>query len=61
MPSRLILDDDKEELESEIEDDLIDIQDEWSDKVHEIESITVGLEKTDIRIDDVALIWIPVD
>jgi len=53
--------DDKEELESEIEDDLIDIQDEWSDKVHEIESITVGLEKTDIRIDDVALIWIPVD
>ena len=53
--------DDKEELESEIEDDLIDIQDDWSENVHEIESMTVGLEKTDIRIDDVALIWIPVD
>jgi len=42
-------------------DDLNDIQDDWSAKVQEIESVTVGLEKTDITIDDVALIWIPVD
>ena len=53
--------DDREELELEIGDDLNDIQDEWSAKVHEIESVIVGLEKTDITIDDVAMIWIPID
>lgn len=52
---------DREELEAELNDDLMDIQDEWSAKVHEIESVTVGLEKTDITIDDVALVWIPTD
>ena len=53
--------DDREALESEIGDDLIDIQDEWSDKAGNIESMTVGLEKTDINIDEVVLVWIPVD
>ena len=53
--------DDKEELEAEVHEDLIEIQDEWSEKVFEIESIAVGLEKSDITIDDVALVWIPVD
>jgi len=52
---------DRDELEMELGDDLNDIQDEWSEKVFEIESIVVGLEKTDISIDDVALVWIPVD
>jgi len=52
---------DREELESELGDDLNDIQDDWSAKIHEIESVIVGLEKTDITIDDVALVWIPVD
>jgi len=53
--------DDREELEMEISDDLNDIQDEWSEKVHEIDSMDIRLEKTDISIDDVALVWIPVD
>jgi len=52
---------DRDELELEIADDLNDIQDEWSEKVHDIEPLIVGLEKTDITIDDVALVWIPVD
>ncbi len=52
---------DREELEMEVADDLNDIQDEWDAKVHEIESVTIGLEKTDITIDDVALVWIPID
>jgi len=52
---------DRDELEAELGDDLNDIQDEWSDKVDEIETMVVGLEKADISIDDVALVWIPVD
>jgi len=53
--------DDREELEAEVSDDLIEIQDEWSEKALEVDSVTVGLEKADITIDDVALVWIPVD
>lgn len=52
---------DRDELEEELSDDLFEIQDEWAEKATEIESLTVGLEKTDISIDDVALIWIPRD
>lgn len=52
---------DREELESELSEDLFEIQDEWAEKAGEIESLTVGLEKTDISIDDVSLIWIPRD
>lgn len=53
--------DDREELEETLADDLMAIQDEWSDKVSDIESMDVGLEKTDITIDELTLVWIPVD
>jgi len=53
--------DDREQLEESLADDLIEIQNEWDDKVGDIESMNVGLEKTDITIDDLTLIWIPVD
>jgi len=52
---------DRQELEDELTEDLYEIQDEWSEKATNIESMTVGLEKTDISIDDVVLVWIPVD
>ena len=52
---------DKTELENTIREDLMEMQDEWAEKVENIESLTIGLEKTDISIDDVALVWIPVD
>ena len=52
---------DRDELEDSLSEDLFEIQSEWAEKAHEVESMTIGLEKTDISIDDVALIWIPVD
>jgi hypothetical protein len=52
---------DKEQLEDALSEDLVEIQAEWSEKAAAIDSMMVGLEKTDISIDDVALIWIPVD
>ena len=52
---------DRDELEESLSEDLFEIQNEWAEKAHEIDSMTIGLEKTDISIDDVALIWIPVD
>jgi len=52
---------DRDELELELSEDLIEIQAEWLEKALEIESLTIGLEKNDISIDDVALVWIPVE
>jgi hypothetical protein len=52
---------DRDELERALADDLFEIQDEWEHKALDIESTVVGLEKTDIAIDDVALVWIPID
>ena len=51
--------DELEELETELTDALWEIQSEWDDKAKEVESIEVPLEKTDISIDEFALIWIP--
>lgn len=51
---------DRDELEDQLSEDLFAIQSEWDEKAPNIESVTIGLEKADITIDDVALIWIPV-
>jgi len=48
-----------EELEDQLVEDMAEIQAEWADKATEIEELEVGLEKADIMIDDLTLIWIP--
>lgn len=50
---------DRQELEDALSEDLYEIQAEWEDKASQIDAFPVGLEKADISIDDVALIWIP--
>ncbi|MFT6878227.1 MAG: hypothetical protein ACJAZF_004358 [Granulosicoccus sp.] len=50
----------REALEDELTEDLYEIQDEWEAKASSIESLIVGLEKTDITVDDATLVWIPV-
>ncbi|MFK7993228.1 MAG: ATP-binding protein [Granulosicoccus sp.] len=52
---------DRDELENTLSEDLFEIQEEWADKARDIEAMSVGLEKTDISIDDIALVWIPVE
>ncbi len=52
---------DREQLENELAEDLYGIQDEWEENARDIEEMVVGLEKTDITIDDVVLVWIPTD
>ena len=48
-----------QELENDLMDDLREIVAEWSDKAGEIEKVDIGLEKNDIHVDEVALLWIP--
>jgi len=50
---------DREALENALTDDLMQIQMEWQDKAGTVNSVVVGLEKTDIGVDDVVLVWIP--
>ena len=49
-----------EDLENELADKLLLLDEEWDAKVTNIEEIEVGLEKTDIQLDELSLIWIPV-
>lgn len=51
--------DELDELETELTDSLWEIQSDWDDKAKEIDTLEVPLEKTDISIDEFALIWIP--
>lgn len=53
--------DDIEELENEITDSLYEVQDAWDEKAEAIEDMNVTLEKTDISIDEIALVWIPTE
>jgi hypothetical protein len=48
-----------EELEQEILDDVAAIDAEWDEKGREIEPVEVRLESADVRIDELALVWVP--
>ena len=48
-----------EELEADLADQLVAIDDRWNDAAAQIETLPVGLEKTDITVDEVSLVWIP--
>ena len=58
------LEEDQQELhdiEAKLAEDLQTIADDWDRKAANIVSIEVPLEKTDIRVDELALVWIPTD
>ena len=47
------------DLEAELLDELTEIQAHWSDVAAEVEEVEVGLEKTDIDVRQLALVWVP--
>lgn len=49
-----------DDLEADLADDVTEITDKWNDAATTIEPLEIGLEKTDISIDEVALVWVPV-
>ncbi len=51
---------DLDELELELAEAVIDIDDEWSTKAAAVETFEVALEKTDITVEDLILVWLPV-
>ncbi len=47
------------DLEAELVDELAEIQARWADVAAEVEEVEVGLEKTDVDVRQLALIWVP--
>jgi chaperonin cofactor prefoldin len=50
---------DLQELEQDAVLEIEEINDAWKEKADEIEEIEIGLEKTDIHVENVAVVWIP--
>ncbi|NOY55460.1 MAG: DUF853 family protein [Actinobacteria bacterium] len=49
-----------DDLEAELAEDVTEIMDRWNAAATSIETLTIGLEKTDVAVDEIALVWIPV-
>ena len=49
-----------QELEEDLSSELTEIWDKWNRTAEELDSFEVGLEKTDIHLDDLFLFWAPV-
>ena len=48
------------ELETELVEELEEINDRWEERGESIEPVEVGLEKSDIQIVETSLVWLPV-
>ena len=55
------LDRDIAALESELESEVAALTAEWSTKANTMTTMRVGLEKTDVKVTQICLAWIPVD
>ncbi len=51
--------DELEDLEEDLEEAVEDIVEDWDDKAENIAEIQVGLEKSDISVDELTLVWLP--
>ncbi|MEN8375574.1 MAG: DUF87 domain-containing protein [Gemmatimonadota bacterium] len=51
---------DLDELEEELAQELIAIDAAWAAKAADVSEVSVDLEKTDISVDEIALVWVPV-
>lgn len=52
--------DELEELEAELVEALEALEEEWAQKARARDVLEVGLEKSDIDVEEVALVWVPV-
>ena len=52
--------DEMADLERQLQDDIDQIGARWSEKAKAIETLDVGLERNDVAVTDLRLVWIPV-
>ena len=51
--------DDLQALEDDLVEQLAAIDETWAEKAQQIETMPIGLEKNDIDIDELTLVWVP--
>ena len=49
-----------EDLEDDLREAVAEIDEEWNEKAAAIEPLEISLEKNDITVDEVSLLWLPV-
>jgi hypothetical protein len=49
-----------EDLEDDLREAIAQIDEEWTEKAEAIESLEISLEKNDITVDEVSLLWLPI-
>ena len=54
------LQDDLEDLEAQLVDELTEIDNRWVERAGQVESMTIQLERTDVKVTQLVLAWIPV-
>ena len=50
----------RQDIETELGDEVIDITADWDAKAANVETVPVDLKKTNVRITDLRLVWVPV-
>jgi hypothetical protein len=50
---------DLEELEQELLDDVAELDESWAAKAEAIETVSIRLESSDVRVVETALVWVP--
>lgn len=50
---------DLEALKEDLDEEILEIDADWRRKAEDIETFEIGLEKTDVSVGEVALLWIP--
>jgi hypothetical protein len=51
---------DVDRLEADMSEAVAKIADDWGEKAAHIETIEIGLEKTDVQVEPPVLVWVPV-
>ncbi len=48
-----------EQLEADLQDEVADLDDEYAARAEHVEEVEIPLEKTDVRVAELKLVWIP--
>ena len=54
------LQDDMEDLEAQLVDELTEIDNRWVERAGQVESMTIQLERSDVKVTQLVLAWVPV-
>ena len=54
------LEDDLEDLEAQLVEELTEIDNRWVERAGEVESMTIQLERSDVKVTQLVLAWVPV-